>query len=632
MLYIRVNSICSSGKVYPLLFGTGTWDLFINDMASFSTGDILIGGKSFSTKSVGEGFVAKLDQYGVFSWQKLYISTAPNEDSIDAVDIYNAYSFATGHSLSGSVNQYFVLKIASDGSIQYNYRVGTDTSNVGTDSIILGMSAVGESQVQVVFDGSVSGSHYIILSTLVMDGSTQESLIGFKGYPSSSGIKSSILSSTAQTIFCVLNNKLLALYYDSTNVYGTQGSYLTNELNTILTSPKTSSMSLKSDQSEGWIVSLSSDSYIYGILTNIAPASALNLARCFKINGFSSAPTKVSVNYIDSTHWIIVSYASGNNGYIMMIDQSTTSTPIIKMRIISGLNNGLIFSRYISSSSSFLIASNLIGGEASGLTKNQGIIYKSGNNFGFTTYNWYDISSTSSLIVQYTPTVYQLSFFDLLTLSGGLVYSTVNQVIGTSSFVKSTTLIPLRPQTMKNNVDGSSCTYFPVDAIYSSGSYQVYSSAPDVSFGSASQCQGISFITSVAIVGKVGTPSWIVYTSSSPALTLKPSVITSKDDLGTFTIVVSFYSSEVSHFISSTTFTATFVNSPPAITNSISNQVLYKGMGLKMISIPSNLFSDSETMTFAVTNNLSGIIPTTFSLSGNILSIEINIIKILRNK
>ena len=429
IIWNSASSTCSSESVYPMLFGTGTWDLFINDMKAFANGDIIIGGKSYSTKAAGEGFVIRIDQYGTFLWKNLYISTAPNEDSVDAVNVFNNFGFAVGHSLTGSVNQYFILKIALDGSIQYNYKIGIDTTIVGTNSVIIKLVAYSESSAQIYFDGYVSGVHNVILSNIVMDGITQETLVGLKGYTTSTIIQNTIISTTAQTIFWVLNNKLFAMYYDSTSIYNTQASYLTNELSTIQSLPKYSSMDLKSDLTEGWIAAISTDSKIYGVFTNIAAASSLSLARCFQISGFTQAPTSVVVNYIDSTHWVISAFITGNSGYVILVDQSTTSSPVITMRSIPGLNNGVILVKYLSSTSSLLIGSNIIGGESSTYTKTQGIIYKSANNFAFTTYNCYNIITTVALTIsQYSPIVYVLNFLDLIPLSSGLATSSTNQI------------------------------------------------------------------------------------------------------------------------------------------------------------------------------------------------------------
>ena len=87
----RTHASCSTEVVYPLLYGTGTWDLFINDIASFSSGDILVGGKSLSTKSAGEGFIMRIDKYGAIKWQNIYQSTETGEDSVDRVAVQKLF-------------------------------------------------------------------------------------------------------------------------------------------------------------------------------------------------------------------------------------------------------------------------------------------------------------------------------------------------------------------------------------------------------------------------------------------------------------------------------------------------------------------------------------------------------------
>ena len=212
---------------------------------------------------------------------------------------------------------------------------------------------------------------------------------------------------------------------------------------------------------------------------------------------------------------------------------------------------------------------------------------------------------------------------NLIYFSGfiGSIFYHLLRIAGTTSYVSSTSIIPLRPQSSQTNAAGSGkCSYFPVDATYISGSYQVSSSALDVSFGSATQCQGISLIYSVSVTGKSSLPSWITYSSSSPIVTIKPSMITSKEDLGSYSVIVSFLSTTIVPLISSTTFTVTFIKTPPALANTVGNQIIYKGMGLTSITIPSNIFSGTYTLT--ASNNLSGVTATVFSLSGFTLSIQ----------
>ena len=87
----KTHASWTTEVVYPLLYGTGTWDLFINDIASFSASYILVGGKSFSTKSAGEGFIMRIDKYGAIKWQRIYQSTETGEDSVDQVAVQKQF-------------------------------------------------------------------------------------------------------------------------------------------------------------------------------------------------------------------------------------------------------------------------------------------------------------------------------------------------------------------------------------------------------------------------------------------------------------------------------------------------------------------------------------------------------------
>ena len=60
----------------------------------------------------------------------------------------------------------------------------------------------------------------------------------------------------------------------------------------------------------------------------------------------------------------------------------------------------------------------------------------------------------------------------------------------------------------------------------------------------------------------------------------------------------------------------------PVVANTISTKTMYKGMGLYTITIPTSTFTDDDSITMSVVNNLSGTTPTTFSFSGTTLSVK----------
>lgn len=281
------------------MYGTGTWDLFINDIASFSAGDILIGGKSFSTKTAGEGFLMRIDKYGKITWQKIYQSAATGEDSIDKVGISNDFSFAVGHSTTGSANTYFLLKFAADGTSQYNVQIGGKADLVGTDSVIVNFVVLNDATANIYYDGSYLSSHYTSGSYVVMDGSSAETVVGLKGNAGSTMIRSIPVTTTVQLAFSIFNNQLFTLSYDSTNLGASTIKILTNNVSTLKNAQGSVDMDLKSDNSDAWIAVISSDSSIYGFHTSIP---SMNLDIAFKATGISSTPTFINVLYVDGTH------------------------------------------------------------------------------------------------------------------------------------------------------------------------------------------------------------------------------------------------------------------------------------------------------------------------------------------
>lgn len=73
----------------------------------------------------------------------------------------------------------------------------------------------------------------------------------------------------------------------------------------------------------------------------------------------------------------------------------------------------------------------------------------------------------------------------------------------------------------------------------------------------------------------------------------------------------------------STTIQVTFA-SPPTVANPMTAQTMYQGMGAYTIQIPANTFASTlGALTITATNNLSGVVPTTFTVAGNNLNVEL---------
>ena len=196
-------------------------------------------------------------------------------------------------------------------------------------------------------------------SFITLDGSSAESMFGLNGIANGALIRTIIISATATTIFSIYNSNLFLVYYDSNNSFGTQAKYVTNGLNTLDYATYKNDMDLKSDNSEGWMAVISTDNKIYGFSTTIGQVNSLTMANSFSISGFSSAPVFITVMYIDITHWMITTMLTDGSGVIMKVDQSTTASPTVSSKKITGLSNGRFIGYKLSTG--FLLASSKIG-------------------------------------------------------------------------------------------------------------------------------------------------------------------------------------------------------------------------------------------------------------------------------
>ena len=504
----------------------------------------------------------------------------------------------------------------------YNAQIASDTNKIGSNSVIFNFALLSDSTAQVYYDGTLNSAHRTIASFYTMDGSSSETMFGLNGIANSAFIKTTPLSATAQTVYSIYNGALMLVYYDTANPLASGAKYVTNGLTTLSYLPGKSDMDMKSDNSEGWIAVISTDSYIYGFHSTVGTLTTLSMAMAFRINGFSSTPNYVSMMYVDSTHWIVATMLSDNSGVIFKVDQSTTSTPTVTGKSIPSLTNGKLMGTKLSSG--FLLGASIIGGESTSFTKSQGIVYKASDDLTFASYSCYEISTSVSLTAsQYSLANSSLNVFQMAAFTPNLVIDSISYSAGASSNILTSSGIEIRAQSTKTNTSGSSnCKLQPSSFAYTAESFKVTTTASNVSRLMVSQCQGAPITYSVSISGLSNFPSWIQCSTSSYTWDIKPSLITSISDLKTYTISESVSDKNSIQNTVTSTYSVTFSNSVPVAVNVLSNQIMYKGMGTNIINLPSNIFTDDDIITLSVSNNLSGNNPTIFSLSDYKISIK----------
>ena len=291
-----VNLQCATEKVHPLLYGPGTWHSYINSVEAFANGETLVGGKSFSTKTAGEGFLMRIDKYGKPQWQKLYQSTAPNEDLIEKVSRYYANSYAVGHSLNGSSKTFFVLKFSQTGVLEYNYKIGVDTTKVDPDSSIVYMYARSYTEVITVFGGSTKST----ISFMTLDAGTPEAYLTVQGASNSLIMYARRFSATTMNMIFIYQGKMAMMYYDSTTDSNTKAKYITNDVSTFSPSNYRSTNTMRwNDEAVGWIAAITTNSRIYGFLITTVGGNYASISKGFNLGPTSAQPIFISAVYFD---------------------------------------------------------------------------------------------------------------------------------------------------------------------------------------------------------------------------------------------------------------------------------------------------------------------------------------------
>lgn len=441
------NSACSSSNVFPLLYGTGSYVLKIYDMAETGT-DIVVVGQSKINNANGEGFVMKIDQYGKILWQKLYRDTTSTSDKIDkvAIDSGSSTIFLAGTSTTSSTNAFFALKLATDGTLSYNLKIGTSTSYVSNTASITDLVAI---------DSSTIGTFFQVPSVATRASYSKDTFtagVNAQVYKFNSGWSTSVYSlykvvGTRAYVILGYSNYLILFSKDTSNS-ATNGGAGTNvvQAKTDSTNVYLYDSDWKSDSSEVWIVYPSTTTTdMAGIL--FTTSSIPTPTKLFKVT-FSAAYSYAQVSYVDSNSCYIYVLV-GSTGIIGKVDQSTTTSPTISTKEIASLSNTHFMGKVVTGG--ILMASALVGGESASFTNEQGIIWKASTSLAFNPLGCYETSAGSQTIANVAiGTPLSISSTTTDSRMSEITTSSVAQVLGTDSYFSTTSSIVIRAQSTKN--------------------------------------------------------------------------------------------------------------------------------------------------------------------------------------
>jgi hypothetical protein len=103
-----------------------------------------------------------------------------------------------------------------------------------------------------------------------------------------------------------------------------------------------------------------------------------------------SIPLSITIMYISDSSFYISAMLTNNQGSVYIVTDSGTGSPLVENKIMAtGLDGTWFMGETVNTV--IVTAANKINAESGGLTKKQGIIYKSKDTLVVTDYNCYDI-------------------------------------------------------------------------------------------------------------------------------------------------------------------------------------------------------------------------------------------------
>lgn len=167
----------------------------------------------------------RVDKYGKPVFKKLYTSGAADGDSIEKAFAYEDDSFLVGRSTVGSTNSFFLITMGATGTVNYQLKIASDTTTIGTDSRIYQMYTTNGTTIITAFKGSVSGYNKDVLSIVTLGSTSSERYIGLSNQTNTQ-LLGAFINGSVFTILGVHNSKVFEMVYRSSNKQTSKARYL----------------------------------------------------------------------------------------------------------------------------------------------------------------------------------------------------------------------------------------------------------------------------------------------------------------------------------------------------------------------------------------------------------------------
>lgn len=216
-----------------------------------------------------------------------------------------------GHSLDGSTNHYFLMRIGLDGVIEHNLKMATDSTKVPADSVITTLLPNSATEMIVVFN---SPTKEVVAKVTVGSSPTETYLVLNRG-ANAAILHAKEHSATSLTMVAIFNSRLVNIYADLATPANTKAQYADNSLS-FYPDPGRSAIDWMTSDSDAIFGIASSDGKLYHGRISFASQDYAAITAVHYYGGTAGAATHVSIVQIASEHAYIATMHSNGSGWI----------------------------------------------------------------------------------------------------------------------------------------------------------------------------------------------------------------------------------------------------------------------------------------------------------------------------
>lgn len=276
-----------------------------------------------------------------------------------------------GHSLEGTTNHYFLIRMDLEGVVEHNLKIATDSSKVPTDSVITTLRTNSATEMIVVFNSPTKE----VVAKVTVDSSPTETYLVLNRGANAAILHAKEHSATSLTMLAIFDSKLVNIYANLATPSNTKAQYADSSLS-FYPDPGRYDIDWMTSDSDAIFGVASTDGKLYHGKISFSSQNYASISMVHYYGKTAGAATHVSIVQIASDYAFLATIHSDGSAWIYkQWYVAGTSTAKIQVKPLNyGFTNWKIAAGY--ASGQFVYAASMKGAESASLTSDQVAIFK----------------------------------------------------------------------------------------------------------------------------------------------------------------------------------------------------------------------------------------------------------------